>query len=313
MLRKLLSQSLTLTLILSTSQLSLPITLAQNTTPSPTPANPSAKPELPELLGQWEFNQFSGFGVNNISFIFTPEGKLYLMAPYSPYLSRGSSSNSIQVLEVPYKINSSTKPMQVDILLGSEKENIKTIFEMTPDGKIRVELIGLNPGESRPTEFTTGSILMEKVSNFTKLPRNAKITSFAKQKTETSQSEGRQYISSMIRAQQAYFLENDKFSGSIKDLGLGNSSETENYSFRTIPQGNQKQQVMMTATAKKSEIRSYTGVVYVVKDKKNIITQSAICETEKPSTNPPAKPQIPTSSAQKFQCASGSRLVKTIL
>jgi Type IV pilin-like G and H, putative len=311
MLQKLLSQSLTLTLILSTSQLSLPTTLAQNTTPSPTPVNPSTKPELPELLGQWEVKQFSGLGINNMSLILTPEGKLYFMAPYSPYLlSRGGNFNSIEVFEIPYKINSSTKPMQVDILLGSEKENIKTIFEMTSDGKIRVELLGLNPGEIRPTEFTTGSILMEKISNFTKLPRNAKITSIVKQKAESRQSEGLQYVFTMARAQQAYFLENEKFSGSIKDLGLGNSSETENYSFRTITQGNQKQQVMMTATAKKPEIKSYIGVVYVVKDKKNIVTQSAICETEKPSTTPPAKPQITTTSTSKVQCPSGSRLVK---
>jgi hypothetical protein len=307
--QKSLIRAFTLSLILSVLGLSNPTTLAQNTTPSPTPADPATKLELPELLGQWEVKQFNGNGFN-VSLIFTPEGKLYLMAPYSYLLSRSYGSSSIEAFEVPYKINPNTKPMQVDVILGSEKENIKTIFDMTSDGKIRVELLGLNPGESRPTEFTTGSILMEKVSNFTKLPRNTKITSFAKQKAEASQSEGRQRIGSMTRAQQAYFLENDKFAGSIKDLALGINSETTNYSFRTISQGNQKQQVVMTATAKKPELKSYTGIVYLIKNKKDVFTQSAICETEQPSMTAPAKPKLPTKSTETVQCPSGSRLAK---
>jgi|GEM_PF-7026469 hypothetical protein len=37
-------------------------------------------------------------------------------------------------------------------------------------------------------------------------------------KKKTAQSEGRTYLGSMLRAQQAYFLENHKFSSNLKDL-----------------------------------------------------------------------------------------------
>jgi Type IV pilin-like G and H, putative len=111
----------------------------------------------------------------------------------------------------------------------------------------------------------------------------------------------------MLRAQQAYFLENHKFSSNLKDLQLGIKSETESYSFRVIPQGNQKKQVMMTVTAKKPELNSYTGVVYIVKNKQEAITMTAICETEKPSITAPTKPKIPTKLSEKVQCPADSR------
>lgn len=37
------------------------------------------------------------------------------------------------------------------------------------------------------------------------------------------------------------------------------------------------------------------------------LTMTAICETEKPSMNAPAKPKMPTKLSEKVQCPAGSR------
>ncbi|NER95446.1 MAG: general secretion pathway protein GspH [Symploca sp. SIO1B1] len=47
------------------------------------------------------------------------------------------------------------------------------------------------------------------------------------------QSEGRNYVGAMNRGQQAYFLEQDKFSDAIPALGLGIKTETQNYTYST--------------------------------------------------------------------------------
>jgi type II secretory pathway pseudopilin PulG len=312
MFHSLLSNILTASLCLGLSQFLSVAVLAQNSTKPLTSDNAAETTirEVPELVGQWALKDFFPY---NFSAVFTPEGKLYVFSA-SPWFSGvfggggGSSIEKPMFYEVAYKINTSTKPMQLDILLGSDKENIKTILEMTPDGKIRIEYMGLTPGAARPTEFSVGSLLLEKVSNITKLPRNSQITNAARESKRAVESEARTYIGAMVRAQQAYFLEHNKFARNIQDLQIGIKSETENYSYRILPQGNQKRHVMMTASAKKSELKSYTGVVYIVPSKKEKLTMAAICETANPSTTAPAKPKIPTKLSEKVQCPAGSVL-----
>ncbi len=43
--------------------------------------------------------------------------------------------------------------------------------------------------------------------------------------------EGRTYVGAMIRGQQAFFLDNNRFSDDLTALGLGLDQETENYSY----------------------------------------------------------------------------------
>ncbi len=47
------------------------------------------------------------------------------------------------------------------------------------------------------------------------------------------QSEGKTYVGSMNRAQQAYYLTEQSFSSNIDDLGLGIKTETESYAYST--------------------------------------------------------------------------------
>jgi len=55
------------------------------------------------------------------------------------------------------------------------------------------------------------------------------LPSFLNQANKAKESEAKQYVGSMNRQQQAYYLEKDEFTGSLAQLGLGIASETENY------------------------------------------------------------------------------------
>lgn len=99
---------------------------------------------------------------------------------------------------------------------------------------------------------------------------------------KAKQSEGKQYISSINKGQQAYYIEKEEFSYSISDLGIGVRTETDNYSY-DIEKIDPKAFVISTASAKDSQLKSYAGLVYV----EDNITKSKICETDQPSTSPP--------------------------
>lgn len=127
------------------------------------------------------------------------------------------------------------------------------------------------------------------------------------QVNKAREAEGRQNMGAMTRAQQAYYLENNKFSRTIQELGVGIRPETDNYRYRIVPQGNQTQRVMMTAQAKRSGLRSYTSAVFVVKVRNESLTVGAICQTDKPSSTPPTLPGAPRSGSTQIQCPAGSQ------
>ena len=112
----------------------------------------------------------------------------------------------------------------------------------------------------------------------------------------------------MNRAQQAFYLENEKFGTTIEELGIGIEPEDENYRYQVVPQGDQAQSVMMTAQAKRPELRSYTGAVFVLKGGDEGVTFAWICETDAPSATPPAMPGAPSNTQDRLmiQCPPGS-------
>lgn len=57
------------------------------------------------------------------------------------------------------------------------------------------------------------------------------LPSFLSQANKARESEGKQYVGSMNRAQQAYFLERQRFTSALVNLGLGIQSDTTNYSY----------------------------------------------------------------------------------
>ncbi|HLO47250.1 MAG TPA: type IV pilin-like G/H family protein [Kamptonema sp.] len=276
-------------------------------TQSPNPASTNSRTS--QFVGQWRLKDYLPIP---LTVIFTQDGKLFVLLPsYLTSFSSGSPSfygGAVSALEFRYKINSTTEPMQIDVTSPGDNETIMTIFEFTSDGQLRIEWDGLRPGESRPNEFTAGAIFLQRVSNTTALPRNTKIIDFPAPLRQGRESEGRQYINAMNRAQQAFYAENEKFTTVIDELGLGIKTETENYSYQIVPQSGSILSVMMTAKAKSPELKSYTGAVFVIKVDDEVTTVSIICGTDKPSTTPPAMPIAPQNAEDEIKCPAGSSI-----
>ncbi len=112
--------------------------------------------------------------------------------------------------------------------------------------------------------------------------------------------EAKQNLGALNRAQQAYFLENHKFSDSISELAVGMKTETLNYRYRIIspPKNGLFQKLhgtvfppslndaaIMIAQSKNPKNKSYVGVVSTIPgDVSTSEPRGFLCETEKPTT-----------------------------
>ncbi|QSJ16495.1 type IV pilin-like G/H family protein [Nostoc sp. UHCC 0702] len=279
--------------------------LAQpSTAPIPTQSQPSQQKNsvAQQLLGQWQVKD--PISSSSLNFLFAPEGKLFIYV---------LDSNNSGAAEFKYRINQIPKPMHLDVTIYNNQKPVLTIFELTADGQLRLQLEGTNPGLPRPTAFSSEVSLFQKISDSTTLPENVQVIDLSSSEPESNQpkSEAEVFIGTINRGQQAYYLENGKFSPTIKQLEVGIKPETENYRYRILNQGNQKQSkiTVSNATAKKPELRSYTGVVFIKKVQGELLTQAAICETDKPSATPPVTPKIPIKESQVVECPRGSHLL----
>lgn len=125
------------------------------------------------------------------------------------------------------------------------------------------------------------------------------------------ESEAKQYVGSMNRAQQALFIEKSAFATSVNALGLGIKTETTNYKY-SIRATNKA--AFNYAVAKKKELKSYVGGVFLVPAKnfepnaakEEITTTSVLCVSDFPGT---IKPAEPTYENGKIACAKGTTQV----
>lgn len=132
------------------------------------------------------------------------------------------------------------------------------------------------------------------------------LPSLLNQVNKAKQAEARNNVGTMVRAQQAYHLEKGTFGKSINDLGVGIRPETENYRYQIVPQSGNNS-VMMTAQAKDELIKSYTGAVFAIKKGQEMVTVAGICETDTPSTTPPAMPTFTGNESNPVECPPGSQ------
>jgi hypothetical protein len=270
--------------------------------PTPSPSSQQTNPINQKLLGEWQIQDATS--PLKVNLIFTPEDKLFFVV---------YESNSPVAVEFNYVVNSTPQPMQLDVQIPSLKKSVLTIFEFTPDGQLRVQLEDTDPGKPRPKAFTSKATLFKKIAETGKLPANAQIIDpYAQNQVAEKPSrpdEGKATVSTMNRGQQAYYLEYGKFATTIAELQVGIKPEGENYRYRVLSSGKGSKSVINTAAAKKPGLKSYTGVVFVQKVQGENLTITAVCETLKPSTVPPAQPRIPRNPSQKVQCPAGSRLL----
>jgi type II secretory pathway pseudopilin PulG len=138
------------------------------------------------------------------------------------------------------------------------------------------------------------------------------LPSFLNQASKAKQSEAKTYIGSLNRSQQAFFLEKNKFSSSIEELGIGIQSETVNYKYKTQAYGSgMKGYAISTATPKVDGLKGYVGGAFIVtlSGSQESTTLAIICEGNVPSTVALSPPKL-QGWGNGPECASGSTQLK---
>jgi hypothetical protein len=262
-------------------------------------ANSSEDSIVKKLMGEWENKDSLG---TNVNFIFGGDGKMFLI------MEVGEKSAAYPL---KYTIDSTKSPMYLDIKLPDSPKPVLTIFDFTEDGKMRMQIEGTNPGEPRPSNFSADVSVFNKVAENTTLPENIELIDPSLEKPINSpEDEAKQTIRTMNSAQQTYFLDVNKFAKTIQELKVSIESENNNYRYRIFSQGKDGQNIIHTATAKKPNLKSYTGIVFTRKVKGESFTNVAICETVNYANDPPRIINIPRKVSQQFQCPSDSILLQ---
>ncbi len=101
-------------------------------------------------------------------------------------------------------------------------------------------------------------------------------------------SEGKIMVGTLNRAQQAYYLENDRFSTSPDDLGLGKISETPSYKYRLFLAPNRQPVAMQVGVPNLSDLPTFIGFVRIEKTPRDeAMTIAILCTSEKPAAPMP--------------------------
>ena len=114
------------------------------------------------------------------------------------------------------------------------------------------------------------------------------LPSFLNQANKARQSEAKTYVGSMNRAQQAYYMENGAFTGTIAELGLGIQPTTENYSYTvtvTTPASAGATGSIATnkAAALQDALKGYAGGVALASvggNANDVTTSALLCEAD---------------------------------
>ncbi|NJR21656.1 MAG: general secretion pathway protein GspH [Richelia sp. CSU_2_1] len=123
--------------------------------------------------------------------------------------------------------------------------------------------------------------------------------------SKARQSEGRQYVGSMNRAQQAYFAEKSAFSNSIDALGIGIKTQTTNYNYSTIATKNAAFNYAVSRSETKN-LPSYVGAVFLFVSpaaNNEKTTLAILCEAKSFGNTQPPNPILQNDIPV---CAAGS-------
>jgi type IV pilus assembly protein PilA len=131
------------------------------------------------------------------------------------------------------------------------------------------------------------------------------LPSFLNQANKAKQSEARTYVGTLVRTQQAYYLENSEFTNSFDELAKPVAGETTNYSYRMVLDG--ASGVNVFGTSRKVPLRSYAGkAVLQAANGSEATTFGAICEAAAAGTTDATPPTIPATGIAT--CTSGRLL-----
>ncbi|WP_421655175.1 type IV pilin-like G/H family protein [Leptothermofonsia sp. ETS-13] len=242
---------------------------------------------IQKLIGQWQTIRPPAAEVSNAIFTFTSEGKLFILM--------AGASGETAVASMAYQIDSKRQPMHLDLTLSNRSDDqIKTIFDFTEEGLLRLQLSGINPSTPRPSAFSDPPL--KKISNSPTIQPDVKDIA-QKVRGKSKEMEGRLYVSSLIQAELAYYLENSQYASAIDQLGAGFQQETENYRYEIVS-GEKNQWVGVRGVAKRLGLKSFVGAVFTATGKEGPFTLiAAICQTKEPTRLPPRLPDLITNEA----------------
>jgi prepilin-type N-terminal cleavage/methylation domain-containing protein len=139
------------------------------------------------------------------------------------------------------------------------------------------------------------------------------LPSFLNQANKGKQSEAKQYVGSLNRSQQAYYLENSSFGTSIDQLGIGIKTQTENYKYE-IASGSS--QIGNNGESLKAALKSYHGNVVLStlqNSSSDATTLAVLCETTVVGTGSNTAPagSAASGSAMAPACPTGFQQLTT--
>ena len=118
------------------------------------------------------------------------------------------------------------------------------------------------------------------------------LPSFLNQANKAKESEAKTYVGSTVRAQQAYFLENNEFTSQFAKVELGINTSTKNYKY-TMSNSDAKKDVYIFGTSQNTiTLRSVIGAVAVGAATSGEATTLGILCRGKAPKDAPAKDQI---------------------
>jgi type IV pilus assembly protein PilA len=117
------------------------------------------------------------------------------------------------------------------------------------------------------------------------------LPSFLNQAAKARQSEAKTYVGSANRAQQAYYLEKQRFADNLTNLSIGVAATTENYSYATTGASRgttgTDANAYSSAVPREPSIKTYVGAVNLATPTGSgeATTLAALCEAKLPPVN----------------------------
>lgn len=148
------------------------------------------------------------------------------------------------------------------------------------------------------------------------------LPAFMNQAAKARQSEAKQILGSVMRAQQAHRLENPVFASDAGQLGAGIKTTSSNFVYgdsktattavpgKMVAVVDFSQGVQMFGGAKDTKaVRNYAGAAYTTQDNAgNATTVTLLCESAKPNDDVKPAAAPPASISTALACATGNTL-----
>lgn len=110
------------------------------------------------------------------------------------------------------------------------------------------------------------------------------------QVNKAKQSEARNYVGTVNRSQQAYFLEYQKFATNLSELQVGIKTQSDNYKYEIKGVGTAADAAQFKGTAIKKALKSYYGLVGTIlgdSPTSEPLTVAIACESKIPKMEVP--------------------------